>query len=77
MFHNLHTKCTKTAHKRHTSFFANCYNLTMKTYFTDERRLMAAGLPLDEAICICQSMRREGGLPEFVAAVEIEKYKQK
>lgn len=31
---------------------------------------MAAGLPLDEAITLCQSMRREGGLAEFVAAAE-------
>lgn len=30
---------------------------------------MAAGLPLDEVITLCQSMRREGGLTEFVAAL--------
>lgn len=62
--------CTQNAHKAHTKNFAICYNLIMKTYFTAERRLMAAGLPLDEAITLCQSMRREGGLPEFVAALE-------
>ena len=39
-------------------------------YFSEERRLIAAGIPLDEAITICASMRREGGLAEFVAAME-------
>lgn len=62
--------CTQTTHKAHTRIFATCYNLIMETYFTAERRLMAAGLPLDEAITLCQSMRREGGLAEFVAAAE-------
>lgn len=61
--------CTQNAHKAHTKIFATCYNLIMN-YFSEERRLIAAGIPLDEAITLCQSMRREGGLPEFVAAME-------
>lgn len=61
--------CTQNAHKTHTKILPACYNLIMN-YFSEERRLIAAGLPLDEAITICVSMRREGGLPEFVAAME-------
>ena len=30
---------------------------------TDERRLMAAGMPLEDAISNCCAMRREGTLP--------------
>lgn len=61
--------CTQNAHKAHTKILATCYNLIMN-YFSEERRLIAAGIPLDEAITICASMRREGGLAEFVAAME-------
>lgn len=61
--------CTQNAHKAHTKILATCYNLIMN-YFSEERRLIAAGIPLDEAITLCQSMRREGGLAEFVAAME-------
>lgn len=40
---------------------------------TEERRLMAAGMPLDEAISICHSLRRERDeLPEFVRKKEAE-----
>lgn len=61
--------CTKSAHNPHTKILAICYNLGM-SYFTEERRLLAAGLPLDDIITICASMRREGGLSEFVAMAE-------
>lgn len=61
--------CTQNAQKAHTKILATCYNLIMN-YFSEERRLIAAGIPLDEAITICASMRREGGLAEFVAALE-------
>ena len=37
---------------------------------TDERRLMAAGMPLEDAISNCYAMRREGDLPEFVSEQE-------
>ena len=37
---------------------------------TDERRLMAAGMPLDYAISNCCAMRREGTLTEFVSEQE-------
>lgn len=37
---------------------------------TDERRLMAAGMPLEDAISNCCAMRREGTLTEFVSEQE-------
>lgn len=37
---------------------------------TDERRLMTAGMPLEDAISNCCAMRREGTLPEFVSEQE-------
>lgn len=40
---------------------------------TEERRLIAIGFPLDEAITLCYSMRKEGTLAEFVEKEE-EKY---
>lgn len=33
---------------------------------TEERRLLAAGMPLEDAISNCCSMRRDGSLPLFV-----------
>lgn len=37
---------------------------------TEERRLLATGMPLDEIICTCHALRRDGTLPEFVARRE-------
>lgn len=37
---------------------------------TDERRLLATGMPLEDAISNCYAMRREGTLPEFVRKEE-------
>lgn len=37
---------------------------------TEERRLLAAGMPLEDAISNCCSMRRDGSLPAFVAEQE-------
>lgn len=37
---------------------------------TEERRLLAAGMPLEDAISNCYAMRREGSLPSFVAEQE-------
>ena len=44
---------------------------------TEERRLMAAGMPLDEAISICHALRRERyELPEFIRRRENEHLQQ-
>lgn len=37
---------------------------------TEERRLMASGMPLEDAISNCHALRREGTLREFVAEHE-------
>lgn len=37
---------------------------------TEERRLLATGMPLDEIINTCHDMRRDGTLPEFVSRKE-------
>lgn len=37
---------------------------------TDERRLLAAGMPLEDAISNCHALRREGRLAEFVIREE-------
>ena len=37
---------------------------------TYERRLLASGMPLEDAISNCHALRREGGLQEFVAKQE-------
>lgn len=37
---------------------------------TDERRLLASGMPLEDAISNCYAMRREGTLPEFIRQQE-------
>lgn len=37
---------------------------------TDERRLMAAGMPLEDAISMCADMRRDGTLPAAVEKAE-------
>lgn len=37
---------------------------------TEERRLLATGMPLDEIINTCHAMRRDGTLPEFIAHKE-------
>lgn len=37
---------------------------------TDKRRLLAAGMPLEDAISNCYAMRREGTLREFIADAE-------
>lgn len=37
---------------------------------TEERRLLAAGMPLEDAISTCQALRREGSLEEFAARKE-------
>ena len=39
---------------------------------TEERRLLAAGMPLEDAISNCHALRREGSLPEFVERQERE-----
>lgn len=39
---------------------------------TEERRLMATGMPLEDAISNCYAMRREGNLREFVREKEQE-----
>lgn len=33
---------------------------------TEERRLLATGMPLEDAISNCHSLRREGSLRDFV-----------
>lgn len=33
---------------------------------SDERRLLATGIPLEDAISMCHDMRRDGTLSEFV-----------
>lgn len=38
----------------------------------EEQRLISIGYPLEEAFGICRSLRREGGLREFVEAREAE-----
>lgn len=42
----------------------------------DERRLMALGVPLEDAITICDDLRREGTLEEFIQARE-EEYRRR
>jgi hypothetical protein len=37
---------------------------------SDELRLVALGFPLSEALSICQTMRRDGILENFIAEVE-------
>lgn len=37
---------------------------------SEERRLLMAGMPLEDAISNCHAMRREGTLPEFVEQQE-------
>lgn len=37
---------------------------------TEERRLAATGMPLEDAISMCRDMRRDGTLPEFVRKEE-------
>lgn len=37
---------------------------------TEERRLMNAGIPLEDAISMCYDLRREGTLSEFVRSAE-------
>ena len=37
---------------------------------TEERRLLATGMPLDEIINTCHALRRDSALPEFVADKE-------
>lgn len=37
---------------------------------TEERRLIAAGIPIEDAISTCNDLRRDGGLPEFVRSKE-------
>ena len=38
----------------------------------DERRLVALGIPLEDAISICDDLRREGALEEYIQAQEKE-----
>lgn len=45
---------------------------------TEERRLMAVGMPLEDAISICHKLRRERNeLSEFVRRKEAERRKEK
>lgn len=37
---------------------------------TEERRLMAAGMPPEDAISMCNDLRRDGTLREFVQREE-------
>lgn len=41
---------------------------------SDERRLLAAGMPLEDAISMCDDLRREGTLREFVDDKEKERW---
>ncbi len=36
----------------------------------EEQRLMKFGYPLDEALCLCHSLRREGTITEFAKSEE-------
>lgn len=38
----------------------------------DEKRLIVLGIPLEDAISICDAMRREGKLEEYIQAQEQE-----
>lgn len=40
---------------------------------SDERRLLAAGMPLEDAISMCDDLRREGALRELVDGKEKER----
>lgn len=37
---------------------------------TEERRLLATGMPLEDAISMCRDLRRDGTLREFVRKEE-------
>lgn len=37
---------------------------------TEERRLMATGMPLEDAISMCYDLRRDGTLPDYVRKKE-------
>lgn len=37
---------------------------------TEERRLMMAGIPIEDAICMCNCLRREGDLEDYVRREE-------
>lgn len=41
---------------------------------TEERRLLAAGMPLEDAISNCHAMRREGTLSDFVSNEEAKRH---
>lgn len=40
---------------------------------TEERRLLRTGMPLEDIISTCHTLRRDGTLPEFVASEEAKR----
>ncbi len=39
---------------------------------SEERRILEAGVPLEDAISLCHALRREGSLSDFASRLETE-----